>query len=425
EVPRVDVAVPHVAVPAAFEWVDDEVQPPARDWIAIDPPWTAWRLPEQSLACEVLALPLSQFCGRGKTFSPPAVVPAIRWLIDHQSIDGSWDPVAYPADGARRGRHGTYTSAEGRNDSAPASRRLEATAFALAALAATGHARAWYGDGCTAVRNGLRYLRNAIDADGAATPIDVHAHAAVTLALVSHLGLLGDRILLAPAQRCVNQLCAARCHDAEGPTAWGRVPRAAAIDADTSGWAVLALQAAWQAGLRVPADLPDGLMRAARSVSWRDSESRENEIAVALLTMQLLGVPDDDPQLRGVVRALSTPAALEDIAGFCNVEWVQAAAVAAWFMCRRGRSDLRTTLDGLFAHSLARQWMSASDPQQGRHGSWDATGDDASRGRIVCTAIHVLTLSLPDRFGHGMPTRFCDPPYAWLRDAVGGVVLDE
>jgi squalene cyclase len=165
------------------------------------------------------------------------VVAALDWLAKHQNADGSWSAEKHEYD-------------------------VGVTALAILAFA---RARRATDD---AARRGLRWLAAQQDAEGCVGPRSApkymygHLVAAAALAEASPTSPLVRHA----AQRALHFTLAAQ-NPGKG---WRYLHRSGDNDSSVTGWAVLSLRSAEQAGLAVPASAYDG------AVAWFDEVTDEN-----------------------------------------------------------------------------------------------------------------------------------------------------
>lgn len=189
--------------------------------------------------------------GRGRAGQPrpqaAAITAALDWLADHQCADGSWDADGFASE---CGYDGEVCNGEG-----DAQHDVGVTSLALLAFLGAGES-ATAGPYAETVRNGFGWLKLQLDSDtgefeGLIGHDAMYDQALGALALAEGVRYLGDPLLAKRAQSAINFLLKAR-----NPYGAWRYSTPADGDNDTSvtGWAILALSAAQESGLKVPED---------------------------------------------------------------------------------------------------------------------------------------------------------------------------
>jgi len=234
-----------------------------------------------------------------------AVHQGLAWLKDHQHDDGHWSLDRFYGEPAGRSFSGKGSVS---SDTA-------ATGFVLLPLLADGHTHQ-AGEHRETAAKALGWLLQHQKPDGelnanAGKNARMYAHAIGTIALCEAYGMTKDPALREPAQRAVDFIFRAQHPQLGG---WRYEPRS---DSDTSvvGWQVMALKSAQMAALEVPQP-PLELARAwLRSVecqgrergTFRYQSGRAPTPAMtaeALLCLQYLGAPREDPSLQAGVQYL-------------------------------------------------------------------------------------------------------------------------
>lgn len=247
---------------------------------------------------------LEAFGGNHETLT--AVRRGLEWLARHQHGDGYWSLHAF-----HQQCQGHECPQRGQIQSDPA-----ATGLALMAFLGDGHAPA-EGDFQGAVKRGLVWLvgqqhKDGDLAHGVGQNAHLYSHGIATIALCEAYAMSKDEKWREPAQRAIAFIVAAQ-HQASG--GWRYEPNQSA-DTSVVGWQVMALKSAQMAGLDVPPATLTNVRRWLTSVERQGNErgrfgylSRDNSYAMtaeALLCLEYLGVPRDDPSLVGGVNFLLT-----------------------------------------------------------------------------------------------------------------------
>ena len=184
--------------------------------------------------------------GRGGPGGAPgarAVDLALRWLANHQDADGHWD-----ADGFMK-----HDPASDRTDGAGyPTHDIGVTGLALLAFLGNGHTMI-HGEYREVVRRGVKWLADEQDRESGLFGEEIgHAflydHAIASLAMCETFYLDRSTVLRSKVQRAMNYISRAR----NPYGVWGySVPPDGTNDTSVTGWMVLALKSADDAGLRV------------------------------------------------------------------------------------------------------------------------------------------------------------------------------
>lgn len=292
-----------------------------------------------------------------------------------------------------------------------ASHGVAMTALALMGLASVGHQPADKTPEGEVMRKAVALLLrpdapNAPGYFGQRDGSRMYGHGIVTLALTELLGMGVDKaqdgLLRERAQRGVNLILAAqrvKKHDPRFIGGWRYSPDAGDADLSVTVWQLLALRSAKNAGLVVPKEAIDAAVGYLRRsyVSPRDAQGRIRDprsafgyvpgqppayamAAAGLLAMQVCGL-HDAPEVLGAT------------------DWLRAAPPAwetAWFfygtyyysqgMSKRGGDLARESRERVAGVLLEHQ-----QPD----GSWSgADGAEGGQGRVYCTALALLSLSV-------------------------------
>jgi tetratricopeptide (TPR) repeat protein len=304
------------------------------------------------------------------------VLGGLLWLARHQSADGRWSADGF---GEACGKDGS-PRCEGKGRSG---NDLRATSLVLLAFLGAGYSQLSkddYGEGSIGknVTAGLAWLLRHQNADGSfgdpKSDRFIRDHALATIAMSEAYGMTAAESCKIPAAKAVAFLISVKIRGA----GWPRVKADAAIEAETTGWALLALWSAQMseiAGARE--ELKEALEMAQSSVlGEKPLEGSLGELLVlsAMACTRSLG-KDPEPRLDKQVPDAADPIRL----------YVGTLAV------RFGGKDDR--------------WKSWKDrikpivvtaaPAIGDNlcvaGSWNP---DPKEGRLMATAFDVLTLEL-------------------------------
>jgi hypothetical protein len=173
-----------------------------------------------------------------------AVMAGLEWLKRHQNPDGSWDCDGFSAVcDAKRGAACTGRGA--------ALYDTGVTGLALLAFLGAGYDPQRPGEYLDTVRNGLKYLKNVQDAEGRFGPgtdnRHTYSHACATIAMCEAFVSTRQLPWRKSAERAVGYIDA--CQNPHKGWRYGKQPG----DDDTSvtGWMLMALHAARDAGIPV------------------------------------------------------------------------------------------------------------------------------------------------------------------------------
>ncbi len=235
----------------------------------------------------------------GNAATQTAVRQALRWLASNQSEDGRWDASQHGA--------GNERSVAGHNrDNAGAEADTGITGLALLAFLGDGHTHT-QGPYRHVVQGAIDFLIRSQRSDGnlsgnAEMYAAMYCHGMAAFALAEAYGMTGDPLLEAPVRKAVAYTLAAQ-HRTQG--GWRYRPGDAFGDTSQLGWQLMALKSAELAGIEVPNEARNGMVRFLKSVghgkhgglaSYRAGELPNRVMtAEALFCRQLLGMTRDNP----------------------------------------------------------------------------------------------------------------------------------
>ena len=320
----------------------------------------------------------------GTTFTEAAVARGLRWLAQHQSVDGSWSLHAFPRTTHCRGQCG------GRGDI-----HCDSAATSLCLLPFLGagqtHQLGIYQE---TVSKGLRWLLEHQEDDGdlrvgARSNTGMYAHGQGAIVLCEAFALTRDEELRRAAQRAIDFIVAAQ-HSAGG---WRYKPQQPG-DTSVLGWQLMALQSARAGGLHVPIEAWELANVYLDSVQSHDGSryayqpgQRPTHVmtAEALLCRMYLGWDQDFAALdQGIKYLLERHMPKADSTNYYY--WYYATQV----MHHYGGSRWPTWNVALRDLLVARQVKSGHAA-----GSWDPEGGHAAQaGRLYSTALAVCTLEV-------------------------------
>ncbi len=277
-----------------------------------------------------------------------------------------------------------------------------ATSFAVLALLSAGHSPG-KGPSGQAIEKGARALLKAQQASGliASSPsYEMYEHGIATLAL-AQVHADARKELRADVRKGLDKASALVLkgqRTARGTWQGGWRYRVAGTDADlsVSGWQLLALRGARDAGCDVPAakldralefvrrcaDRPSGGLRYVPTWGPLTPTCTANGI-LALAPIAKSGSPDDDTVRRATVFLLKSPPRLTDAGTPFGALSQSAQALAL--------------VGGPAQVKYGEQVQAQLLPRQGANGSWLAGGSESYFGPNYCTALAVLALTAEDR----------------------------
>lgn len=334
--------------------------------------------------------------GRGPDFAK-----GLLWLVAHQDADGKWD-----ADGFMK----HDVTGEACSGPGQAEHDVGVTALALLALLGDGHttSRGKYRDN---VARGVHWLAQQQDADSGLIGERIghsfmYGHAIATLALCEAYYFSGSPLLKPKVQAAVSFVTRAR-----NPYGVWRYDAPPNGDQDTSvtGWMILALKSAQEAGLKIDSNA------FADSLSWLDevtdpmtgragyaavgesssripgvndhypTSSTESMTSVALLCRAFLGqTPDDTPAMHKGAALLRSALPEHDADGLTNdmYYWYY----GSYAMYQLGGRDWKVWSRALDSALVKTQCKNGNeDGSWAPDGPWGMVG-----GRVYSTALGVL-----------------------------------
>lgn len=327
----------------------------------------------------------------GTSQTEAAVKAALRWLADNQAADGRWNP--------RNNDAGKEVSVMGRNRQGAGSRADTAmTGLALLAFLGSGHTHL---DGPYRhdVRRGLEFLLQTQAADGnlggqAAVFEFMYCHAMAACAISEAYGLTRDQRLREPVRRAVGYTVAAQDPRGGG---WRYRPGDAG-DTSQLGWQLMALKSAELAGIPMPEQTRQGIIRYLQSASsgryggrasYRPGEQVTRPMtAEALVCWQFLGLAREHPACNEAGDYL-----LGELPGdgVYNLYY--------WYYATLGMYQLQGAHWQQWNNALRTTLVERQIKDGPAAGSWD-TNDlwGGHGGRVYTTALATLTLEVYYRF---------------------------
>jgi hypothetical protein len=329
---------------------------------------------------------------RGGTAETEAAVKlALKWLADNQDADGRWNPRTHEA--------GRETNTLGRNRMNAGSQADSAmTGLALLAFLASGHTHL-EGPYRDDVRRGLEYLIRIQAADGnlagQAAPYEfMYCHAIAAFALSEAYGMTHDARLREPVRKAVGYTL--RAQDTVGG-GWRYRPGDAG-DTSQLGWQLMVLKSAELAGIPIPDQTRQGVIRFLRSVSsgtyggraaYRPGEQPTRTMtAEALVCWQFLGLPRQNPACNEAGDVL-----LGELPSTAN------SNLYYWYYATLAMYQLQGNYWQRWNDALREAVVVRQVKDGPQAGSWD-TNDlwSGYGGRVFSTALATLTLEVYYRF---------------------------
>ena len=320
-----------------------------------------------------------------------AVKAALKWLADNQETDGRWDA-------ARHGAGRELLVASRNRYRAGIQSDTGTTGLALLAFLASGHTHREgpYGEN---VRRGLQYLLRVQSADGnlggGATPFaEMYCHAMATCAMSEAYGMTADERLRQPVRRAIGYTIAA-----QDPAGGGfRYRPGDPGDTSQCGWQLMALKSAELAGIPIPRETRNGMIRFLRTVSagkhgglasYRAAERISRPMtAEALVCWQFLGMPREHPAGNEAGDYL-----MEELPGEAKVN------LYYWYYATLGTYQLQGVYWRRWNDMLRPTLVDGQRKTGPLAGSWDPdTVWGGYGGRVYSTALATLCLEVYFRF---------------------------
>lgn len=325
--------------------------------------------------------------------SEKAVAQALKWFVEHQNHDGSWN-FDHRATGSCQGRcsdAGTLSDC-----------RTGATAMALLPFLGAGQTHQ-QGEYKQVVERGLYYLTNAMRVrhEGGLTVGDLvqpggsmYAHGLAAITLCEAYAMTHDRKLMQPAQFSLNYIM--QTQDPVGG-GWRYAPRQPG-DTSVVGWQLMALKSGHMAYLVVDSKTIQNATRFLDSTS-ADEGARygytgpgqgQGTTAVGLLCRMYLGWKRDNPALKRGVQYIS---GLGPSKGNMYYNYY------ATQVLRQYCGDPGTEGHEMWEkwNTNIRDWLVKDQDKTGHQkGSWTMRGDHGSErgGRLYCTSMATMILEV-------------------------------
>jgi hypothetical protein len=353
--------------------------------------------------------------GREQPVGEMAIRERTRVAADAM-VDRGLDFLARAQQPDGRWRLGTFPGSTA-SDTPKLSCDTAATGLAILSFLGAGHDH-FGGKHRDTVRRGLEFLLAMQKDDGDLyVPADklsdscawLYSHGIASMALCEAVGMTGDPLVKPAAARACGFIAASQ-HPSRG--GWRYTPRSDA-DLSVSGWMLVAMRSGRLAGVDVEPRAFDGVKTllnasaitgdpARYHYNPRNPQQRPSQLSAGCMTavgtlMRLhTGWTATDPRVQQSARAL---AAIRPTYGTANAKnrdcylWYYASQV----LVHTGGDEWTGWYD-----QLADTLEQSQERNGPRAGSWDPLGNVPDRwgqygGRIYVTALHLLTLEVPDR----------------------------
>ena len=326
--------------------------------------------------------------GGGSRSTEDAIARALAWLAKHQSADGHWSLHAYHQTGdckKRCGQPGLTCDTGG---------------TALAMLPFLGNAETHQaGPHAAALDKALKWLIARQDQFGTwpeSMATQMYAHAMSTIVLCEAFTLSDDQTLRAPAQKAVNFILSIQ--DLE--TAGWRYHSDDEGDTSVTGWQLMALRVARDAGLEVPENAFTDAMSFLDSVQEAPDRARyaylrgfpvtPSMTAQGMLAREYAGWQRDNPALQFGINYLLLKENLPDRKRFDLYYWYASAQVMRHWggkVWEQWNPKLRDVL------------LDTQEKSGHLTGSWKPIANyDLAGGRLYMTALAACTLQIYYRY---------------------------
>ncbi len=329
-----------------------------------------------------------------------AVHAALGFLAQCQESDGHFDASRHEAGREMRIAGRDRQSAGGKSDSGM-------TGLALLTFLASGHTHL-HGDYSANVRRGLEYLMHQQRADGGLGGNGIvyeymYCHAMAAFALGEAYGMTGDERLEPVVRKAVGFTLAMQNRQTGG---W-RYTTGDPGDTSQLGWQLMALKSAELAGIPIPSESRQGMLRFLTSVSsgnqgglaaYRTGETPTPTMtAEALVCRQFLGAPSDTPAVKEAADYLlrQMPGEGKDN----NIYY--------WYYGTLAMHQLQGASWQRWNTSLQKALLATQNTSGPNAGSWDPDGLWGTYGgRLYNTTLSTLCLEVYYRF---LPMYVHDP----------------
>lgn len=301
------------------------------------------------------------------TEADKAVERALEWLSRHQKPDGSWDSPAY------------------RNATGICS-------LATLAFLANGHlpGKGPYGE---TVDKAVKFIVGAARPDGLVTTTTSHGpmycHNITTIMLSEVLGETPDQRVAKVLETAIQVILKAQqVHkDAAHAGGWRYQPGSGDSDLSCTGWPLVALRAAQNAGLKIPKAPVDQAVAYVQRCHTSDGGfcyqpgggANTQLTGTGTLSLQLAGLYDSDYVKRGAQYLLSHPPT-----------WNSGFFFYGAYYCTNAMYQAKDKYWDFWKPRMETCLLQHQNPD----GSWPVPGSEAGAGPVYGTAMAVLALSV-------------------------------
>ncbi len=340
----------------------------------------------------------------GTPESEEAVLRGLRWLAEHQQLNGRWSLKDYTQDVRDCNCHTQFEAEVVDNDTA-------GTAFGVLPFLGAGVAHnrapekpAELAEYRNLVKNAISFLaKRQVRSDDplkdGSLDGNMYAHAVATIALCEAYGISGDERLKVPAQRAIKFLAAAQ-HQAGG---WRYGPQQEG-DMSAVGWVFLAIRSGQLAGLPLKGT---PLVRAERFVDSCAAGPPEAKLsqyryqagksaatpalsAAGLLTREYLGWKQDNPHLLAGCQYLMKPENLPPESGN------PLGPIYYYYYATQVLHHMEGSDFDLWNHRMREHLIRTQEKEGHKAGSWNPDGADWGKqaGRLYATSMAIMTLEV-------------------------------
>jgi tetratricopeptide (TPR) repeat protein len=321
-----------------------------------------------------------------------------RWLTHHQMADGRWSGEsvveACRKDGTPKCEDKGRTGSE-----------LRATGLALVALLGAGYSHLSKENYDTktlgeTVQKAQQWMIAQQKVGGGfgdpASERFLEDHAIATLMMSEAYGMTASEPLKAPAQKAVDFLVASRTPG----KGWALKAGKGAPDPVATGWALFALRSAKLSELKFPAEAMDqGLEWLIGAALQAPPARRDVGAAFAVAAATFLGKKLDADLLQAQLKVLPEAGERDALLTFLSAVSLRLADNGARWQSWRDQAT----------STLSQMARFDDEGNACPAGSWDPLGAaDGPRGRVVTTALNLLTLEVC----YGFKNVFCTPGIA-------------
>lgn len=332
----------------------------------------------------------------GSPAAESAVNAALQWLADNQDTDGRWDASNFGA-----GKDRAVVGMNLRNVGSEADNGV--TGLALLAFLGNGQTHL-EGDYHDTVERGLGFLLSTQKSSGEMSGSADHyarmyCHGMAALAVSEAYAMTHDERLLSPVRKAINYTLAAQHRRSGG---WRYKSGEEMCDTSQLGWQLMALKSAELAGIEIPAESRQGMLRFLKSVSsgrygglasYRPLTVSGERVtasmtAEALVCRQFLGLQRSNPACNEAGNFVLT-----DLPGQGRSNFYY------WYYATLGMFQLQGNHWERWKNALEPTLISLQRTEGDLNGSWDPDPVWGGHGgRVYSTALGALCLEVYYRY---------------------------